>query len=122
MNIEKQLPQRDNADLLLAVTNVPLQDSYFARRFTDNRICMTYNSMTEILKLDNIPLENLMLRVLYSISFVYKRYGNRIPSMTEQTNFTHDETRGCIFDMNGNKTDVIYSLNKPQISIHAMKH
>ena len=65
VNIEKQLPQRDNADLLLAVTNVPLQDSYFARRFTDNRICMTYNSMTEILKLDNIPLENLMLRVLY---------------------------------------------------------
>jgi hypothetical protein len=71
--------------------------------------------MTEILKFDNIPLENLLLRVLYSIAFVYKRYGNRMPQMTEHTNFTHDETRGCIFDMNGIKTDVVYSLNSPQL-------
>ena len=114
-NIETQLPDRDGADVLLAVTHVPLQSGYFARRFTDNRVCMTYSTMTEILKFDNIPLENLLLRLLYSISFVYKRYGNRIPLMADPTNFTHDETRGCIFDMNGIKTDVVYSLNKPQL-------
>jgi hypothetical protein len=114
-NIEKQLPMRDDADILIAVTNVPIQDNFFARRFTDNRICMTYNSMTEILNSENVPLENLLLRVLYSVSFVYKRYGNQIPLMTEMTNFTHDETRGCIFDMNGIKTDVVYSLNRPQL-------
>jgi hypothetical protein len=114
-NIEEQLPARDGADILLAVTNVPLQSNYFARRFSDNRVCMTYNTMTEILKFDNIPLENLLLRVLYSIAFVYRRYGNRMPLMTEHTNFTHDETRGCIFDMNGVKTDVVYSLNGPQL-------
>jgi len=114
-NIEEQLPQRDGADILIAVTNVPLQHSYFARRFTDNRACMTFSEMTEILKFDNIPLENLLLRVIYSVSFVYRRYGNRIPLMAERTNFAHDETRGCIFDMNAAKTDVIYSLNKPQL-------
>lgn len=114
-NIETQLPSRDGADLLLAVTNVPLQNNFFARRFTDNRVCMTYNSMTEILRFDNIPLENLLLRVLYSMSFVYKRYGNKMPLNSEVTNFTHDETRGCIFDMNGVKTDVVYSLNIPQL-------
>jgi hypothetical protein len=114
-NIEQQLPSRENANVLLAVTNVPLQDNYFARRFSDNRVCITYNEMTEILKLDNIPLENLILRVMYSISFVYRRYGNRIPLITELTNFAHDETRGCIFDMNGIKTDIIHSLNCPQL-------
>lgn len=114
-NIEAQLPNRDGVDILLAVTYVPLQHNYFARRYSDNRICMTYNTMIEILKDDNIPFENLLLRVLYSVSFVYKRYGNRIPLSTEGASFTHDETRGCIFDMNGIKTDIIYSLNKPQL-------
>lgn len=114
-NIETQLPPRDGADILLAVTNVPLENNYFARRFSDNRVCMTYNEMTEILQSYNIPLENLLLRVLYSVSFIYRRYGNRMPLNTEHTNFTHDETRGCIFDMNGVKTDVVYSLNRPQL-------
>lgn len=114
-NIEKQLPARDGSDILVAVTNVPIQDNYFARRFSDNRVCVTYNSMTEILKFDNIPLENLLLRVLYSVSFVYRRYGNRVPLMSEKTNFTHDDTRGCIFDFNGIKNDIVFSLNKPQL-------
>jgi hypothetical protein len=114
-NIQQQLPPRDGSDVLLAVTNVPLENDWFVRRFSDNRVCMTYSTMTEILKFDNIPLENLLLRVLYSVAFVYRRYGNRIPPMEEFTNFTHDETRACIFDMNGIKTDVVYSLNKPQL-------
>jgi hypothetical protein len=114
-NIEKQLPERDGADVLLAVTNVQIEDNYFARRFSDNRVCMTYGNMLDILKFDNIPFENLLLRVLYSVSFVYRRYGNRIPEMSELTNFTHDETRGCIFDMNGVKTDIVYSLSKPHL-------
>jgi len=29
--------------------------------------------------------------------------------------FTHDDTRGCLFDMNGNKTDVVFSLDSPKI-------
>ena len=33
----------------------------------------------------------------------------------EHTNFTHDETRGCLFDMNGIKTDIIYSCHQPII-------
>jgi len=114
-SIEAQLPKRQEEDILLAVTNVPLQDNYFARRSTDNRVCLTYNSMTEILLYHNIPLENLVLRVLYSVAFVYRRYGDRLPLITEHTNFTHDETRGCIFDMNGIKTDLIYSLDKPRL-------
>ncbi len=123
-NIERnQLPSRGDANVLLAVTNVPLQSSYYARRFSDNRICMTFNEMVSILSSDNIPQVNLILKVLYAISFVYRRYGNRIPQMHEDTNFSHDETRGCIFDMNGIKTDIVYSLNKPQLCnscIHAL--
>ena len=113
--VEDQLPPRGDADVLVAVTNVPIQDNYFARRFSDYRVCVSYSGMTEILNYNNIPQRNLLLRILYSVSLVYKRFGDRIPLMTEITNFTHDETRGCIFDMDGIKTDIIYSTHKPQL-------
>ena len=115
-NIEKQLRGRDGSDVLIAVTNVPLQDGYFARGFSDDRLCITYFGMSEILTFNDIPLENLLLRVLYAVAFVYRRSGNTIPSINVWSSFTHDDTRGCVFDMDGaNKADVIYSTNKPQL-------
>lgn len=112
-NIETQLPDTFEGDFLIAMTHVPLEDNYYARRFTNNRICMTFYEMADILNLSNIPIENLVYRLLYSYSLIFKRHGNRIPSRDEITTFTHDETRGCLFDMNGIKSDVVYSTNKP---------
>ena len=114
-NIQKQLPKRDSEDVLLAITNVALQDRYYVRGYNDNKVCLTFNTMAEILKSDNIPLENLIFRILYFISLAYKLYGNRMPTIAEAKSFIHDEAKGCIFDFNGNKSEVIYSLNKPQI-------
>lgn len=114
-NIESQLPKSFDGDILLTVTKVPIQNNYYARRVGNNRICLTFHEMSDILMLNNIPLENLILRVLYSASLIYKRYGKRIPASHEETHFAHDETRGCIFDMNGIKSEIIYSMNKPQL-------
>ena len=114
-NIETQLPETFEGDFLIAMTHVPLEDNYYARRFTNGRICMTFYEMADILNLSNIPIENLVYRLIYSYALIYKRHGNRIPSRDEVTTFTHDETRGCLFDMNGIKSDVVYSTNKPII-------
>jgi hypothetical protein len=113
--IDSQLPDSFDGDILIAVTNVPIQNNYYARRVSNNRICLTYHEMSEILRNYNIPLENLIFRVMYSASLVFKRYGNRVPESIEITNFSHDETRGCIFDMNGIKSEIIYSTNRPQL-------
>ncbi len=113
-NIEKELPEFDDADILIMITNVPLEDDYFVRRFQNNKICITYSGMSDILIYNDIPLKNLLLRLLYSAALVYKKHG-RIPLMRE-FKFTHDDPRGCIFDMNGaDKKDIIYSTNKPEI-------
>jgi hypothetical protein len=113
-NIEKELPERAEADILVVITNVPLEDDYFVRRFSNNRICITYSGMSDILIYNDIPLKNLLLRLLYSASLVHKKHG-RIPLMSE-IKFTHDDPRGCIFDMNGaDKKDIVYSTNKPEI-------
>lgn len=112
-NIESQLPGNFEGDFLIAMTHVPLEDNYYARRFTNNRICMTFYQMADIISLSNIPIENLVYRLLYSYTLIYRRHGNRIPSRDEVTTFTHDETRGCLFDMNGIKSDIVYSTNQP---------
>src|SRR5208282_325017 len=39
----------------------------------------------------------------------------KIPDFGEVPGYTHDETRGCLFDMNGIKTDLVASCDKPII-------
>jgi hypothetical protein len=114
-NIESQLPKTFEGDFLIAMTHVPLEKNYYARRFTNNRICITFHEIADILNLSSIPIENLVYRLLYSYTLIYIRHENRIPSRDEVTSFTHDETKGCLFDMNGIKSDIVYSTNKPII-------
>ena len=71
--------------------------------------------MYQILTEGHVPLENLIFRVLYAYSLVYLRQNNTIPPQRELLGFTHDDTRGCLFDMNGNKTDVLFSVDRPKI-------
>src|SRR5690606_17916517 len=59
-NIEKQLPLSFEEDFLIAMTHVKLEDNYYARRFANNRICMTFYETADILNHSNIPIVNLI--------------------------------------------------------------
>ena len=113
--IKEQLPNTSDVDFVIALVNVPIENNWYSRRISKNQIVITFHEIRDILRDSNIPLENVVLRLLYSYSLVYRQYGNRIPTVDEAVDFTHDETRGCIFDMNGIKTDLSFSCDKPQI-------
>lgn len=113
--LKTQLPVNFHADFLLAIVNVPIEYNWYSRRLGDNRVVFSYHEIKEYLLYENIPLENAILRVLYAYTLLYRRSGNRIPALSENTGFTHDETRGCLFDMNGIKSDLIESCNHPII-------
>lgn len=113
--LNDELPDNYNADFFIGITYVPIENNFYARRLENNRIVLSYYEMYQILTEGHTPLENLVLRVLYAYSLVYLRQNNRIPPQIENIGFTHDDTRGCLFDMNGNKTDVLFSLDKPII-------
>src|SRR5690606_38473293 len=98
-------------DFLIILVNVKLEDNWYTRRLSDNRILFTFYELDQVLGFYGFPLKNLAQRVLYAYTLVYKRYGGRIPAGSERTNFTHDETRGCLFDMNASKVDVVHSLH-----------
>jgi hypothetical protein len=114
-NIEQLLPEIFSGSFLIAIVNVPLELNWYSRRLSKNRVVFTFHEIKEILNHFNIPLENALFRLLYAYTFLYKRSGEKIPLNEDSTNFTHDETRGCLFDMNGIKTDIVYSLHKPII-------
>lgn len=95
---------------LVAIVNVPLEKNYYTRRLSNNRIVITMHEIYSVLENDNIPFENLILHRIYAYSILYKRYG-RIPD--HRVRNSHDETRGCLFDMNPYKEDLVYSSRKP---------
>lgn len=113
--LEEVLPNKFNGEFLIAIVNVPIEFNWYSRRLSANRVVFSFHEIKEILRFSNIPLENIIYRLLYAYTLLYKRSGNRIPETAEHTNFTHDETRGCLFDMNGIKTDVVYSCHNPII-------
>ena len=113
--LKAQLPAHTDADFLIAIINVPIEDNYYSRRLGDNQIVFTFSQIREFLACENIPLENAILRVLYAYTLLYRRSENQIPGFSEAPSFTHDETRGCLFDMNGIKSDLVESCNKPVV-------
>jgi hypothetical protein len=113
--LKEQLPppHQFDADFLIAIVNVPIENNWYSRRLGGNKIVCTFHQIKEFLAEENIPLENAILRALYAYALLYRRAGNKIPSIGEMPSFTHDETRGCLFDMNGIKSDLIESCNTP---------
>lgn len=105
----------DNQELTVIIVNVPLELNWYSRRLNHNCIAVTFYQIRDILDEAHIPLENLILRILSAYSLVFMRNGHRLPIEGEGVSFTHDETRGCIFDMNANKRDVVVSCHKPII-------
>lgn len=111
--LEKVLPTNFTGDFLVSIVNVPIEGNWYTRRLTSNRVVFSFHEIKDILRYSNMPLENVIYRLLYAYSLLFIRSGNCIPTNAEHTNFTHDETRGCIFDMNGIKTDIVHSCHKP---------
>jgi hypothetical protein len=102
-----------NYDLTLAVINVPLQDNYYFRRLKSNVCILSLYETREILKENNLSLENFIIQNSYLSAVVYKENRNKIPESAYS--LAHHEIRGCLFDMNANKEDIVYSLAHPNL-------
>jgi hypothetical protein len=113
--VRTQMPAAPDADFTIAIVSVPIEHNWYARRLGDNQTVFTFHQIKDILSYSNIPLENVIYRILYAYTLLYRRSGNRIPNYGEAPGYTHDETRGCLFDMNGIKTDLVASCDHPII-------
>jgi hypothetical protein len=100
------------ADFTLYILNVPLEANYYFRRVSRNVACISLFEVAEILRSNNIPVENIVLRMLYNSSMTYTRKGF-LPPIREMATLAHHETKGCVFDMTGIKSDIAFSCDHP---------
>lgn len=116
---DKQLsrynPDGEHASFTLLLLTVKLEENWYVRRLSENRVLLTFFEVDHVLRLHDIPLQNLVLRVVYAACLIYRRFGNRIPPTIEKTDYAHDETRGCLFDMNPWKMEVARSCDGPRL-------
>ncbi|MFR9596795.1 MAG: hypothetical protein SNH79_04355 [Rikenellaceae bacterium] len=120
LNVE--LPKRDEEDIFIGITYVPIQGNYFARRLNDNRVVVSLFGIQKYLGEHNIPTENFLLRFMYLSVAEFLIEKNCTIEERWRLKLLHDDTRGCIFDMVGNRADIVYSLDKPKLCNSCIKH
>lgn len=113
--LNSEMPKRQGVDIFIGLTYIPIQDNYYARRLEDNRVIVSLFEIHKDIITNNLPIENLLLRVIYASSIIYFIEKNIPTAQLGRHKLLHDDTRGCIYDMTGNKSDVIYSLDKPKL-------
>jgi hypothetical protein len=87
--LENVLPQKFNGEFLIAIVNVPLELNWYSRRLSENRVVFSFHEIKEILRLSNIPLDNVIYRLLYSYTLLYKRSGNCMGEFKQTTPKSH---------------------------------
>lgn len=104
----------ETAHVNVFLLDAPLEYNYYSRILDNDCVVVTYYQIREILYKEDIPLENFMLRLLYAYSFIYLAKQGRHMSMLDEARFAHGSI-GCLFDMCGIKTEVIYSSVSPSL-------
>ena len=98
----KEIPK--NGNIAVAIIPYRFVDNHYLHRI-DNRAVVSLDGIKNILDIDNISIENFIIRQLYKLC---------ARSLFEECS-NHLDSRGCLYDMNGNRTHIIYNTEKPII-------
>ena len=112
--IEELVTSVTGADVTVVLVSTALERNFYVRRLTGNRIVISLYEMAYILKSANFRLEDFLLRNLYAYSVYFHAYRGRPPT-SSAFSWSHHDIRGCLFDMNPQKADVLYSMHQPNL-------
>jgi len=96
-----------NNDLTIGIIEAPLEGNYYTRSPSPNVYVTTFYQAADILQATEIDLVNYLLKTIYAN---VTRFHMRAYDQTFKYP-AHHQTRGCIFDMTGNKGDLVYSCS-----------
>jgi len=111
--LSELLSADNSSDCTLGLINAPLERNYYFRRLSDSVAVLSLHEMAEIVRYSDFTIEQYVLRNAYELATLFMANGKLIPS--EYTTWAHDEVRGCLFDMNANKPDIVFSLHRPNL-------
>lgn len=100
--------------LCIAIMNYGFDNNFYMHRVGNNKVCISIFELENILNEKKISIENFIIKNIYEIFIFYKIVKN-LTDNDEVYEFIHNDTRGCLFDLNGDKRDIIYNTEKPII-------
>lgn len=103
------------ADITFYILDAPIEDNYLSRVLPGNRIVLTYYQAKEMLERESIPLENYILSHIYAYVLLFLAKANKTMEPSDEIDISHDYRDGCLFDMCGVKSDVVYKCVQPII-------
>lgn len=98
-------------DFSIGLTEHMLDDNYYIRRLNNNACVISYYQLIEIIQRNGNTVENFVLRNIYELVSIYFERNKSLDC--NERSFVHDDTRGCLYDLNGSKDNIIYSIDSP---------
>ncbi|CAA7626076.1 hypothetical protein [Magnetospirillum sp. UT-4] len=102
----------EQSDITLALINAKLEGNYYIRTLSRNIAVISLYEMADIVLSANLTIENFILRNTYELATIYEADGH---SLDNAYTWPHDDIRGCLYDMNANKYDIIFSMHRPSL-------
>ena len=107
-DIEKHLVHT-TGDITIALTDITLEYNYYLRRIHDNVCILSTKDMAEIMFENNYAIEHFILRNIYPLIISFYA----IKSVKPLHSWSHVVIKGCFFDKNAYKTDILFSMDRP---------
>lgn len=101
----------NGADIVLGIMNYRFDDNFYLHRTGENKACLSIADIDRILLSHNISIENFILKNIYEMTVFVNTLGKL--NTDDVYNFVHQDTRGCLFDLNGDKLDVLHNTERP---------
>jgi hypothetical protein len=102
-----------SADVTVAIVSSPLEGNYYSRRLGEGVCALSLHEMAGITRRAHFKVENFLIRSIYGYAIYHHVFGH-VPASAEAS-WSHHATRRCVFDMNGLKEDIVYSLHQPRL-------
>lgn len=102
-----------DSDIAIGIMPYRFVDNFYMHRLSPNIAIISLYGIKDILDSDNISIEHFIIKQLYEICTIR----HILPDISDNSvyDLVHLDTRGCLFDMNGNRVHILYNTENPII-------
>lgn len=104
----------DGADITVVLVSAPIERNFYSRRLGNNVVVFSIHEIAHILNAANFRIEHFLLRNIYQIAIYFHALNGSVPD-SNSLSWSHHDIRGCLFDMNSQKSDILYSMHQPKL-------
>ena len=111
--INNLMPDIQNNGLVIGIMGYRFNDNFYMHRAGENKCCISLSEVRYLLKESDISIESFVLKNIYEAVSLYEIFNRELSDAIYE--FPHVDSRGCLFDMNGDVRDIVLNTEKPVI-------